>query len=348
MLIFQKNRSWLAFLVVSVTLGQSALAANLKAGDPALQVWLLPDEVPQPENNSMTPARVELGKMLFWDTRLSGDGNMSCATCHNPLFGWSDGLPTARGSKSRVLDRASPVVTNTAFNAVQMWDGRKRSLEDQAMGPMEATVEMNMDIGRLFKWIKSNKGYQEAFEKAYPGEGINQDTLSRAIASYERTIISNDSPFDHWIKGDASAMTAQQVNGFEIFLDAKRGNCAVCHSAPNFVDNGFHNLGLASYGNEKPDMGRFTQLPLPRMKGAFKTPTLRDIALSAPYFHDGSAATLMEVMQTYADHGYVEGNISPEVTQINLTEQDMHDLVAFMEALTTPPKPVVLPVLPLN
>lgn len=348
MLTFDKSLTRLAVLLVSTILSQPALAATLKAGDPSLQEWLLPDEVPQPDNNRMTQARIELGKMLFWDTRLSGDGNMSCASCHNPLYGWSDGLPTALGNKSKVLDRASPVVTNTAYNAVQMWDGRKKSLEDQAMGPMEATVEMNMDIGALFKWIKSNKGYREAFEAAYPGEGINQSTLSRAIASFERTIVSNNSPFDQWVKGDAKAMTEQQVRGFEVFLDQDKGNCAVCHSAPNFVDNGFHNLGLASYGNDNPDMGRFTQLPLPRMKGAFKTPTLRDITLSAPYFHDGSATTLMDVMQTYADHGYVEGNISPEIERINLTEQDMHDLVAFMKALTTPPKPITLPILPLE
>ncbi len=348
MLILKKLISRLAVLLVSSVLSQSALATTLTAGDPALQKWLLPDEVPQPDNNRLTPARIELGKMLFWDTRLSGDGNMSCATCHNPLYGWSDSLPTARGSKSRVLDRASPVITNTAFNAMQMWDGRKKTLEDQAMGPMEATVEMNMDIGRLFKWIKSNKGYREAFESAYPGEGITQSTMSRAIASYERTIISKNSPFDQWIKGDSSAMTQQQVKGFELFVDQDKGNCAACHSAPNFVDNGFHNLGLASYGNENPDMGRFAQLPLPRMKGAFKTPTLRDITLSAPYFHDGSAATLMEVVQTYADHGYVEGNISPEMERINLSNQDMQHLVAFMQALTTPPKPVTLPILPLE
>ena len=176
-----KSISRLVFLAVAVLMTHSGIAATLKAGDPSLQEWLLPDEVPQPDNNKMTPERIELGKMLFFDTRLSGDGNMSCATCHSPLYGWSDGLPTARGSKSMVLDRASPVVTNTAYNAVQMWDGRKTTLEDQAMGPMEATVEMNMDIGALFKWLKSNEGYREAFERAYPGEGINHRGFSCPI-----------------------------------------------------------------------------------------------------------------------------------------------------------------------
>ncbi len=338
----------LAIAGVIAAISTSTTAATPKAGDPSLQKWLLPEVVPQPENNKLTPERIALGKQLFFDPRLSGDGNMSCATCHNPAFGWSDGMPTGRGHKSKRLDRATPVITNTAYNAVQMWDGRKRTLEDQAMGPMEATVEMNMDVKRLFDWLNSNQGYREAFEKAYPGEGINQDTLSRALASYERTIVSRNSPFDQWVRGDAKAMTPQQVRGFEIFLDPERGNCSVCHSAPNFVDNGFHNLGLKSQADENPDLGRYVQLPLPRMKGAFKTPTLRDIELSAPYFHDGSAATLMDVMRTYAEHGYVEGNISPEIEKINLGEQDMKDLVAFMKALTTEPAAVELPRLPLE
>jgi len=336
-----------SLLIITAGLSTSSLS-GVNAGDASLQKWLMPSAVPHPKGNKPNAARIDLGKKLFFDPRLSGDGNMSCSTCHNPMFGWSDGLPTARGTKSKVLDRASPVITNTAFNSVQMWDGRKRTLEDQAMGPMEATVEMNMDIGKLFKWLKSSQGYKTAFEKAYPGEGISQSTVSKAIASFERTIISDNSPFDHWVKGNKSAMTAQQVKGFKIFLDEKRGNCAACHSAPNFVDNGFHNIGLASYSAEKPDLGRYNQLPLPVAKGSFKTPTLRDIELSAPYFHDGSASTLMDVMQTYADHGYAEGNISSEVKKIKLSKQDMKDLVAFMKALTSPSESISLPSLPLD
>jgi len=337
-----------ASLLMAIAGFSHSAVADISAGDPSLQKWLMPSSVPYPDGNKPNAARTSLGKKLFFDPRLSGAGNTSCATCHNPMQGWSDGQKTALGVKSKVLDRASPVVTNTAFNSVQMWDGRKRTLEDQAMGPMEATVEMNMDIGKLFKWLKSNNGYKVAFEKAYPGEGISQSTVSKAIATFERTVISDNSPFDHWVKGDKNAMTAQQVNGFKIFLDENRGNCAVCHSEPNFVDNGFHNIGLASYASDKPDLGRYNQLPLPSVKGAFKTPTLRDIELSAPYFHDGSAATLMEVMQTYADHGYSEGNLSSSIKKIKLTNKDMEDLVAFMKALTSPIKPMTLPVLPLD
>jgi cytochrome c peroxidase len=319
----------------------------IEAGHPSLQEWLLPDAPEYPKDNKPNNDRIELGKMLYFDNRLSGDGNMSCATCHSPMYGWSDGLPTARGVKSKVLDRASPTIINTGYNSIQMWDGRKATLEEQAMGPMEANVEMNMDIDRLFKWLNGNQGYINAFERAYPGMGINADTVSKAIASFERTVISNNSPFDHWVKGDKDAMSEQQVRGFKLFVDKEKGNCAVCHSAPNFTDNGFHNIGLASFGEETPDVGRFAQKPLKLMKGAFKTPTIRDITLTAPYFHDGSANTLEEVVEHYAKGGVVKTNLSPNFKDgLDLTEQEKADLVEFMKALTSPQKKMTLPVLP--
>ena len=317
-----------------------------EAGHPSLQEWLLPDEVPYPKGNKPNEARVELGKMLFFDPRLSGDGNMSCATCHSPLFGWSDGLPTAKGFKSQVLGRATPVVTNSAFYTLQMWDGRKKSLEDQAIGPMLSSAEMNVDIGSAIRFLNDSPVYVEAFKKAYPGEGVNENTLAKAIASFERTIISNNSPFDQWVKGDKKAMTAQQINGFKLFVNPEKGNCAVCHSAPNFSDSGFHNIGLASWGHENPDMGRYAIKPLRLMKGAFKTPTIRDITLSAPYFHDGSAMTLEDVVTHYNKGGEVQTNLSPNMKTLNLSQSEQADLVEFMKALTTPPQPFTLPVIP--
>lgn len=318
----------------------------LQAGHASLQQWLLPDTPPYPEDNKPTQARIELGKKLFFDPRISGDGSTSCASCHNPLFGWSDGLATAKGLQGQMLGRASPTVINTAYNSIQMWDGRKRDLEDQATGPMEASVEMHTDFPNLFKWLEGNGVYRAAFEKAYPGEGINRDTLAKAIASFERTVISNNSPFDRWVKGDKQAMTAQQVRGFEVFLDPDKGNCEVCHSAPNFTDDGFHNVGLASFGDEKPDLGRYHQRPLKLMRGAFKTPTLRDITQTAPYFHDGSASTLTEVIDHYEKGGVVKTNLSPNLKQLTLTQQEKKDLAAFLEALTSEPEPFLLPLLP--
>ncbi|MDX1757697.1 MAG: cytochrome c peroxidase [Marinobacter sp.] len=318
-----------------------------EAGHPSLQHWLMPEEVPFPEANNPTEARVELGKKLFFDPRLSGDGNMSCATCHNPVFGWSDGMPTAKGFQSRVLGRATPTITNTAFNALQMWDGRKDSLEDQALGPMVSSVEMNVDLKVAQARLMALPGYRTAFDAAYPGEGITDETLAKAIASYERTIISTDSPFDQWVRGDEDAMTEAQINGFKVFVDPDKGNCAVCHSAPNFTDDGFHNIGLASYGEENPDMGRYVSVPLASMKGAFKTPTLRDVTETAPYFHDGSAKTLEEVIEHYALGGTVKDNLSPNMKELDLTTQEKADLLAFLQALTESKEPIQLPDLPL-
>ena len=304
-----------------------------RAGHPSLQVFVL-GAAPFPADNAPSAARIELGQKLFFDPRMSGDGNMSCATCHNPGMGWSDGLPTARGVKSSVLGRASPTIFNTAYNSLQMWDGRKKSLEDQAMGPMQANVEMNMDIGKLFHWIGNSSGYKELFAKAYPGEPINETTLSKAIANFERTVISSNSDFDRWVKGDEKALTAQQVEGFKLFVG--KGNCAACHSGPNFTDNGFHNLGLASWGANEPDMGRYAQKPVSATKGAFKTPTVREVARTAPYFHDGSATTLMEVVEHYDRGGVVKTNLSPNIKPLGLSSAEKLALVSFLESLSSP------------
>lgn len=340
-----KMKSIALALVLGLGLGAQAAESDyvFKAGHPSLKGFLL-GPVPYPSDNQANAARVSLGQTLFFDPRLSGDGNMSCATCHNPALGWSDGLPTARGVKSSVLGRASPSIYNTAFNGIQMWDGRKASLEDQAMGPMQANVEMNMDIGKLFTWLRGNEGYQRLFAKAYPGEAINEATLSKAIASFERTAISRDSAFDRWVKGDRKALTEQQVSGFKLFVG--KGNCVACHSGPNFTDNSFHNIGLASWGVAEPDMGRYAQKPVNAMKGAFKTPTVREAARTAPYFHDGSAATLMDVVEHYDRGGVAKGNLSASIKPLGLSAEEKRALVAFMEGLSSPFISVKLPELP--
>ncbi len=317
----------------------------LKAGDTSLAGWILPLP-PSPKDNVPNAARVDLGRHLFFDPRLSGEGNMSCATCHNPGLGWSDGLTTSKGIQSLVLSRASPSIVNIVFNTIMMWDGRKKHLEDQAMSPIESNVEMNMNIGTLFQWLNSNPGYKRLFEAAYPGEGINASTLSKAMASFQRTVIMTDSPFDKWLVGDKTAMTEQQVRGFDIFIDPAKGNCAVCHSAPNFTDSGFRNIGLAAFGADNPDMGRYVQKPVARMKGAFKTPQMRGIALTAPYFHDGSAKTLMDVVEHYNKGGVVTTNLDAEIKPLNLSAQDKQDLVEFMNALTGTTPAMTIPTLP--
>lgn len=348
--MFRQTLFTSSLLIVFVLTSNQAMAGKkkyvFKAGHSSLREWRLPKIVPYPKDNKPTKARISLGKMLFFDPRLSGDGNMSCASCHNPVLGWSDGLPTAKGFKSKVLGRASPTIINTGFNRIQMWDGRKKSLEDQAMGPMEATVEMNMDTEKLFNWLNENDAYKNAFQRAYPNKPINADTVSKAIASYERTVVSRNSRFDRWIHGNKKAMTRQEIRGFKLFVG--RAGCADCHSAPNFTDDGFHNIGLASFGESEPDMGRYAQKPLKLMKGAFKTPTLREITRTAPYFHDGSAKTLEEVIQHYSDGGVVKTNLSPNMKKIELCGSEKEDLAAFMKALTSPHVYISLPKLPPN
>ncbi|HMC16782.1 MAG TPA: cytochrome c peroxidase, partial [Albitalea sp.] len=306
--------------------------------------WRLP-AVPMPQDNVSTPARIELGKSLFFDPRMSGNGAMSCASCHNPSLGWSDGLKTAVGWGGQVLGRATPTVVNTAYNTQFMWDGRKKSLEDQALGPMKTPQEMNTDFAVSLARLRSVPGYVAMFEKAYPNEGITEETIAKAIAAFERTVVSNDSAFDRWLAGDKKAMSAAQWRGFKVFTDAGKGNCAACHSGANFTDNGYHNIGITSKGGE-PDVGRYGIRKVASMMGAFKTPTLRDIELTAPYFHDGSAATLRDVVDHYVKGGVDQTNLSTSMKPLNLSEEEKNDLVAFMQSLTGRRTGVYVPRLP--
>ena len=314
-----------------------------KAGHPSLKEFILPP-VPYPSDNKPNSDREKLGKTLFFDPRISGDGNASCATCHNPGLAWTDGLPTAKGAKSVILDRKSPTIFNAAYHTELMWDGRKKSLEDQASGPMEAPTEMNADMTRLLASLNTISGYKKMFAKAYPGEPINEDTVTKAIATFERTIVSKNSPFDKWVKGDSKALTKQQVKGFELFVG--KGNCLDCHSGATFSDNGYHNIGLASYGRENPDLGRYAIKAVDSRKGAFKTPTLREISRRAPYFHDGSVKTLEEVIEHYNKGGEVTTNLDKAIKPLNLTNDEKKAIVAFLESLTSPFVAVALPELP--
>jgi cytochrome c peroxidase len=309
------------------------------------QVWRLP-AVPMPKDNLSTPARIALGQALFFDPRLSGNGAMSCASCHNPSLGWSDGLKTAVGWGGQVLGRATPTVLNTAYNTQFMWDGRKKSLEDQALGPMKTPQEMNTDFGAALSRLRALPSYVAMFDEAYPGEGVSEETIAKAIAAFERTVVSNDSAFDRWLAGDKKAMTMAQWRGFKVFASPDKGNCAACHSGPNLTDNGYHNVGLAKQGDGEPDPGRYAIRKVASMKGAFKTPGLRDIALTAPYFHDGSAATLRDVVEHYVRGGDDKSNLSASMKPLELTAQEKDDLVAFLGALTGRSRPIAVPQLP--
>ncbi|WP_290870103.1 cytochrome c peroxidase [Aquabacterium sp.] len=333
-------RIFAAAVTMATTLG---VLAGSPSTAPGTDPWLRPAEVPAPPDNVPNPDRVHLGKVLFFEPRLSGSGFLSCASCHNPAMGWSDGLPTGFGHDFKRLGRATPTILNTVYQPLLMWDGRKPNLEEQALGPIEAVGEMNLPLDELPKRLGAINGYLALFEKAYPGEGITKQTVGKALASFERTIVSTTSPFDRWRKGDQRAVNESVKRGFELFQN--KAACAKCHQGFNFTDNGFHNIGVRSLGDTE-DEGRFAHRKIKVLKGAFKTPTLRDVELTAPYMHNGIYRTLEEVIDHYDRGGDTKTNLSPNMQALNLTTQEKQDLVAFMKSLTGDPMRVVLPQLP--
>lgn len=299
-----------------------------------------PSEVPSPSDNAYSPQRAALGKALFFDPRLSGSGAISCASCHNPALGWSDGLTVGIGHMGSRLGRHSPTIENLAWSGPYFWDGRADSLEEQAKGPLQSPTEMNMspDAERM---VASIEGYKSAFAAAYPGETVSIGTIAKAIASFERTVVSGRAPFDRWIEGDENAISQDAKRGFALFNG--KANCAACHSGWRFTDDGFHDIGIKSQ-----DKGRGAVLEgIPALQYAFKTPTLRNVALRAPYEHDGSQKTLRDVIDFY-DGGYESRpSLSSDIKKLDLTEGEKADLIAFLYTLTGS-EPVVLPVLPQN
>ncbi len=351
-----KRSKLLALTFISATallLGAGSAFANSQEPDESeymtatfddLVTYTRPDEVPQADDNATTPERVELGKHLFFDPRLSGSNFISCATCHNPALGWSDGQPTAIGHGMQVLGRATPTIINTAYQKFQFWDGRATTLEEQALGPIVAAGEMNQPLDELVAELKAIPGYVKMFNAAYPEEGISPSSIGKAIASFERTVVSSESDFDRWLKGDTKALTKEEAWGFVVFEG--KGNCDACHSGFNFTDDKFHNIGLKGVTNE----GRYAIEPKASLKGAFKTPTLRNIALTAPYMHNGAYNTLEEVVEHYDTGGFKNaGTISTDLkSSLELTERDKKALVAFMKALTGDPVEITIPRLPVQ
>lgn len=302
--------------------------------------YLRPVAVPVPADNVITPERVLLGKTLFFDPRLSVSSFISCATCHNPGFGWSDGLPKGIGHGMKELGRHTPTILNSAFGDLMFWDGRADSLEAQALGPIQSAAEMNMPLEQVVERLCSISGYKPMFERAYPNEGISEKTIAKAIASFERTVVTGDAPFDRWVKGDDSAISESAKRGFSLFNGKAR--CAQCHSGWNFSDSGFHDIGVAD-----DDPGRGKLLKLEAMQHAFKTPTLRNATLRAPYMHNGSEATLEAVVEFYDKGGNAHRpSLASEMARLDLSATDKADLIEFLRTLTSPEPPVTVPLLP--
>lgn len=331
-----------------------------------------------PEDNPQTPEKIALGEKLFNDTRFSSTGQISCATCHDPNKGFTDSpLVVSEGINKLKGTRNSPTVANSAYFTSMFWDGRSTTLEEQAQHPIVNPVEMGLENHEpVLKVVRTDPEYVAAFEKVFgkTGEQIELDHVLKAIASFERTVITGDSPFDRYhFGGEKNAMSAAAVRGFDVFLN--QGRCVSCHTIEQdfalFTDNRFHNIGVGinRIQNDVPrlapsfldakargvdvdkavltdpnasELGRFAITETLDELGSFKTSTLRNIAVTAPFMHDGSIATLREVVEHYNNGGVTnEGDpvndfLSGGIRPLNLTEQQIDDLVAFMEALTSP------------
>lgn len=332
--------------ILATTVLVATLVVTSALATQDMKSWLRPSEVPQPQDNKLTPERIELGKLLYFDVRLSTSEQISCATCHHPNQGWSDEKPTPKavGHDGAVGPRNSPVILNTAYQRHQFWDGRARTLEQQALGPIEADVEMNIPLDVLIPKLNKIKGYVELFEKAYPGEGLTKESLAKAIASFERTVVSTDSPFDEYAKGDKNAISQDAKDGFELFKG--KAACVTCHDGFNFTDGSFHNIGLNDGELTGKELGRYNVKKRAAWYGVMKTPTLRDITKSAPYFHDGSVKTLEEATSICAGGGRYEHNVknkSDVIVNRHLTRDEINKVVSFMKSLTGPDMDLIIP-----
>ena len=316
------------------------------------------------EKNPLTLAKIELGRQLYFDNRLSSDNTVSCASCHHPQEGFSRHTPTGVGVKGQKGGRNSPVSYNRILSDAQFWDGRADSLEAQAIGPIQNPIEMGNTHDVMVKTLKEIEGYSMQFEKIFPGSGFTIDNVGKAIAAFERTLVTGPAPYDYSeaykrfatlapedleelktdspetytqyeeakLLAEANPMSESAIRGQELFF-SKRVGCSNCHVGANLADEQYHNLGIGMAAKE-PDLGRFTETQVEKDKGAFKTPTIRNVALSAPYMHDGGMATLEEVVEHYNKGGDKNPWLSDKIVLLKLTPQESIDLVEFMRACT--------------
>ncbi|MGI9428290.1 MAG: cytochrome-c peroxidase [Bythopirellula sp.] len=349
-------------------------------GDPKNHVVLLPElpqgldvgaaEIKGIDQNPLTRAKIELGRQLYFDTRLSSDNTISCASCHDPSFGYAKDTQFGVGVDGQEGGRNSPVAYNRILSALQFWDGRAESLEAQAVGPIANPIEMANTHEACVQSLQEIPGYAKQFEVVFD-DGVNIDNVGKAIASFERAIVTNPAPWDYYqpvatfekaygedleyIKEEQAKtepelddedqqlwadyqklkeplekhpISESAIRGGELFFSDKAG-CTACHVGANFTDEKYHNLGVGMAAAE-PDVGRFSETNDDKDRGAFKTPSVRNVSLTTPYMHDGSQKTLLEVVEWYAKGGHPNPHLSEKVKKLELTEQDKKDLVAFM------------------
>ncbi len=317
------RRSVAAFVTAFMLVAPPADAQDVPAGLKKIRY---------PKDNQPTEAKIALGKQLYFDGRLSSDNKVSCASCHDPAKGWSNGEMFATGVEGQKGGRNSPTVINSAYQYFQFWDGRAGSLEEQALGPIQNPIEMNMTLDAVVKKLNAISGYRRQFQAVF-GTDVTSEGIAKAIAAYERTALSGNAPYDRYKAGDKEALSEAAEQGRKLFFG--KANCSACHSGANFTDNGFHNIGV-SWDVENRDEGRFAISGLDGDRGAFKTPTLREIDRSGPYMHDGSMATLEEVVEHYVKGGTDNPYLDEEIFKLKLSDEEQAALVTFMkEALAS-------------
>jgi len=300
-----------------------------------------PHAIPFPKDDPYSPAKLALGHMLFFDPILSGAQVRSCSSCHDPGLSWADGRRRAIGEKQEVLPLRTPTLLDVAWTPRLGWDGHFRDLESVAMGPITAANNMDLAEDKMIGRLAAIPGYVEAFHAAFGAGAVTERKVEMALATFERSIVSGQAPFDRWINGNETAISAAAKRGFALFNG--KAHCAVCHSGWAFTDTSFHDIGTAR-GN---DIGRGQLFPNSvALRYAFKTPTLRDVARRAPYMHDGSVPTLEAVIDLYDRGGIARPSRDPNIEPLGLSADEKTDLIAFLQTLTERGKAVAIPNLP--
>jgi len=298
----------------------------------------------RPPGALTTPERIELGRLLYFDPILSGDNSVACASCHHPANGFTDNRAVSTGIRGQKGGRSAPTVWNAAWSGEQFWDGRAKTLEDQAKGPIQNPIEMDQNPALLLTELKAIPEYSRRFDEAFRGSGgsaVTLDNIASAIAAFERTVASVNSPFDRYAAGDRSAMNESAVRGLNLFRSVST-RCFECHELPTFAMKEYKVLGVPSLGDPTKvddDRGRAAISPGASVERAFRVPTLRNVAKTAPYMHNGSLKTLDEVLEFYAKggglgRGYKLDNVDDKIRKFDLTPDEKADLTAFLEALT--------------
>lgn len=317
-------------LAMRLALCASAFFPVYAADAPTLKVPLGLLPVQFPKDNPYSPEKAELGKLLYFEKRISADGTVSCATCHDPKFAYTDGKAVSDGIRGQRGGRSAPTVINRAYSLAQFWDGRAKSLEAQAIGPMANPIEMGNTHEAIVANLNKIPGYQKLFKQIFANEMCDIDMVGKAIATFERTVLSGNSPYDKYKAGNKAALTPAQVRGIDVYFN--KAKCDQCHEGVNFTTNAYHNLGVGM-DKPNPDVGRYEVTKDLADWGAFKTPTVRDIARTAPYMHDGSLKTLEEVVDFYDKGGTPNKNLDERIKPLKLAAEQKKDLVEFLKAL---------------